>query len=122
MKMVLLSYGDYISFQETVPAAIADLLAQAKNGAPSTGTTSPPSTPPSSPSPSPSASTPSNSALSNAVAQINSALAALKVAQQSGDPAAYGQALKQLQDAVAAYQNALNAASPSPKPTPTPGK
>jgi hypothetical protein len=129
MKKVLLSYGDYVAFADTVQAGITDLLTQAKNGVPNTP---PPVTPPSGPSsppsssPSPPSTTapPANSAALNAaIARINTALQDLQNAQGK-DFAAYGQALQELNDAIAAYETALHSASQSPTapPTPTPSK
>jgi hypothetical protein len=128
MKKVLLSYGDYVAFADTVQAGITDLLTQAKNGVPSTPPVTPPANPPPSSSPSAPPSTtapPGNSAaLTAAINNINKALTDLSNAQKRGDFAAYGQALQELNDAIAAYSKALNSASASPTapPTPTPSK
>jgi len=132
MKKVLLSYGDYVAFDDTVAAGITDLLNQAKTGPPPTvpPTVTPPSPQPSvSPSSPQASSPPSNAgspALNAAVAQINKALADLRKAQQSGDFAGQGQALQELNNAVAAYEKALNSrdgsAPPTSPPTPTPSK
>jgi hypothetical protein len=134
MKKVLLSYGDYVAFDNDITSGIADLLRQAANGPPPT-TTPPPSTSPSpSPSssatptpsaPSPQPSAPNAAALSAAVTQINAALQHLQRAQKNGNFADWGQALQELNDATAAYERALNSSgSPAPprSPTPTPTK
>ncbi len=132
MRKVLLSYGDYVAFQNDVASGIADLLKQAAAGPPAT-TNPPPSTnpSPSAPpaptpsSPAPSASGPNTAALNAAIAQINAALRDLSNAQKAGDFTAYGQALQKLNDATAAYEKALNSTgSPAPprSPTPTPTK
>jgi uncharacterized membrane protein (UPF0182 family) len=80
-------------------------------------TISPDSTP--TPTPTPSTSPPSgaggtNPAVDKAVADMNAALSALAAAQRSGDFAAQGQALADLQKAVQEYQTAQSAASSSP--------
>src|SRR5258707_13373127 len=82
MKKVLLSYGDYVAFDNDIASGIADLLKQAATGTPST----PAPPPPTNPSPSPSATptptppqttappAPNSAALNAAIAQINTAL------------------------------------------------
>jgi uncharacterized membrane protein (UPF0182 family) len=136
MKKVLLNYGDFVAFADDTAGGITDLLSQAKKGVPST---TPPTTP-TNPSPSASATSPptappttappttvsppgagNSAALNAAILQINKALADLKKAQQDGAFAAQGQALEELNNAIAAYEKALNStASPGPPGTPTP--
>jgi uncharacterized membrane protein (UPF0182 family) len=117
MKKVLLSYGDYIAYDDDVASGIADLLNQAKSGAPTTapptGTTTPPTTT------TPPGVTPQ---LTAAVAEINKALADLSAAYKSGDLAKIGAAQAALQKATEDYQAALKASpiTPSPSPTPVP--
>jgi uncharacterized membrane protein (UPF0182 family) len=132
MKKVLLSYGDFVAFDNDVATGIADLLNQVKNGPPPPPTTPAPGTNPSpsaSPSPTPSTPAPSatappttnSAALNAAIAQINTALADLSKAQKAGDFTAYGAALQELNNATAAYEKALNSSgSPAPPGTPTP--
>jgi uncharacterized membrane protein (UPF0182 family) len=131
MKKVLLNYGDFVAFADDTASGITDLLKQAKSGVPST---TPPTTP-TNPSPSASATSPptappttvsppgagNSAALNAAVLQINKALADLKKAQQDGAFAAQGQALEELNNAIAAYEKALNSTgSPAPPGTLTP--
>jgi uncharacterized membrane protein (UPF0182 family) len=108
MKKVLLSYGDFVAYTDTLDEGIASLLAQAKTG-PTTGQQPPPTT-----------TNPTNSAISAAVAKINTALNDLQRAQTSGDFAAYGSALKELQAAIDEYNKAKSAV-PAPTPTASPG-
>ncbi len=107
LKKILMAYGDYVSFADTVDEGIADLLNQAKTGQP---TVTPPATNPGT----------TNNALSAAVGKINKALQDLQKAQTAGDFAAYGNALKELQAAVDEYNKAKGSA-PAPTPTASPG-
>ena len=129
LKQVLVNFGQFVGFGETLPDALASLQRAAKAGQ-ATGTsppptvTSPPPTgsPSASPTPTPSATTapPSSSAaLDAATAAIDTAIEHLKAAQESGDFEAYGKALQELNAAIAQYQQARQAASPTPTPTPT---
>ncbi len=107
LKKILMAYGDYVSFADTVDQGIADLLNQAKTGQP---TVTPPATNPGT----------TNDALSAAVGKINKALQDLQKAQTTGDFAAYGNALKELQAAIDEYNKAKGTA-PAPTPTASPG-
>jgi uncharacterized protein len=118
MKKVLLSYGDYIAYDNDVSSGIQDLLAQAKAGAP---TTTPPGTgtnPPTTTNPGVSP------ALTSAVTEINTALADLSAAYKTGDLAKIGAAQAELQKATNDYRTALNASpvSPSTSPSASPGR
>ena len=126
MKKVLLSYGDYVAYDDDVKSGIKDLLAQAKLGAPTTAVPPTTTNPPTGTNP-----TGTSPAVTAAVTQLNKALADLKAAQISGDPVRYGTALAEVQTAVTAYQAALKAlpapttsvkptAPPSNPPSPTP--
>ncbi|HKE63268.1 MAG TPA: UPF0182 family protein [Micromonosporaceae bacterium] len=121
MKKVLLSYGDYLAYDDTVAAGVQDLVDEAKNG-----TNTPTPTTPTTPAPPTNAAPGNSAALNAAIAQINKALADLKKAEQNGDFTAIGQALTDLNNATAAYEKAQNSASAptaSPtQPTPTPSK
>ena len=129
LKQVLVNFGQFVGFGETLPDALASLQKAAKSGQPSTGQPSTPGTPTPNPSGSPSASptpTPSTSspppsssaALDQATAAMDKAIADLKAAQRSGDFTAYGKALQELNDAIAQYQ-AARAGTPGPSATPT---
>ncbi len=115
MKKVLLSYGDYIAYDDDVKSGIADLLNQAKTGTPTTTTPPAGTTPPTTTSP---GVTP---ALTKAVTEINTALADLQAAYKSGDLAKIGAAQAELQKATQDYQTALSASPVAPTSTPTPG-
>jgi uncharacterized membrane protein (UPF0182 family) len=113
MKFVLMNFGQYIGFADTLPDALKSLLNAAGQQPTSGGNQPPPNTggtpPTSSGSP----------AMNAAIAKINKALADLKAAQQAGDFTAYGKALQALQDAVNEYQAAQAAASTTPTPSPS---
>jgi uncharacterized protein len=132
MKKVLLSYGDYVAFDDNVAAGVADLVKQAKNGPPPTNNPAIPGSPSASPSASPTAppsSPPTTAAptappggspaLDAAIAQINKALQDLQAAQRNGDFTAYGQALTELNNATSAYEKALHSSTAAPAPTPS---
>jgi uncharacterized membrane protein (UPF0182 family) len=134
LKQVLVNFGQFVGFGETLPGALASLQKAAKSGQTSSGTPPPanPSPNPSAsgspsptPSPTPSASSPppppqsSSAALDAATAAMDTAIAHLKAAQQSGDFEAYGRALQELNAAIAAYQKARQAATPTPTVSPT---
>jgi uncharacterized membrane protein (UPF0182 family) len=99
MRKVLVSYGKYVAYEDTLQAAIDSLIKQA------TGQVPPPASPPTAGAP-PAAGTPTPpaSALAEAANRIQQAIGDLRAAQQSGDFDKYGQALKALDDAVKAYQ------------------
>jgi uncharacterized membrane protein (UPF0182 family) len=113
MRKVLLSYGKFVAYEDTLQAGIDSLVKQAGGQVPATPpdqSTNPP--PPSTTNP------PASSAMSEAAARIQQAIADLRTAQQSGDFEAYGKALKALDDAVKAYQAAQQAASNPASPPP----
>jgi uncharacterized membrane protein (UPF0182 family) len=125
LQKILVNYADRVGYADTLQDALDQVFGPgagttATGGGTSTpptgdGTTTP--TTPAAPTTSPpsAGSGASNPAMDQAVAGIKSALDALKAAQSSGDFAAQGQALADLQKAVTAYQNAQQAsASASP--------
>ncbi|MDM4720630.1 UPF0182 family protein [Micromonospora sp. WMMA1363] len=123
LQKVLLSYGDggsYVVLADNLTDGIKQLVEQGKQaGAP---TTPPPSgeTPPS-PSPSPGATPPPfTGELTEAANRLEAAMTEVKVAQASGDFERYGRALKALDEAITAFQQAQGAAAPAPGGTPTP--
>ncbi|RBY96506.1 membrane protein [Blastococcus sp. TF02-8] len=113
LRKVLVNYGDRVGYADTLKEALdqvfGDGAGDAATDSGSQGTTPTPA--PTSPSPSPEptppptdgggGSTPERDA---AVAEMNAALTRLADAQRSGDFAAQGQALADLQRAVEAYQ------------------
>jgi hypothetical protein len=56
-------------------------------------------------------------ALAEAAGKVQSAIAEVKAAQASGDFERYGRALKALDEAMTAFQEAQVAANPSPAPS-----
>src|SRR4051812_3743414 len=121
LQKVLVNYADRVGYANTLSEALDQVFgAGAGSSATDSGSTPPedggtatPTSPPSTSSP-PSDSGGANPALDKAVADINSALAALSAAQRSGDFAAQGQALSDLQKAVEEYQAAQAAGASSP--------
>ncbi len=105
LKYVLLNFGQYVGFDATLSGAITKLLEAAKNGQPST------ESPPTGGNSPPNTGQPNSDAVNQALANLDKAIADLKAAQTSGDFAAYGNALKEVQDALAAYKAARDAQS-----------
>jgi uncharacterized membrane protein (UPF0182 family) len=113
LQRVLVNFGGQIGYGDTLAEALDQVFgegagAAAGDGDGSTDETPPPTTTPSD-EPSPTETTapppPSGDAtVDEAVAAIDDALAELQQAQESGDFAAQGQALADLQDAVEAYR------------------
>ena len=113
LKYVLVNFGQYVGFDATLPGALKQLLTAAGG----TPTTTPPNQQP--PANQPPANQPNGGATAAAVDKINKALSDLQTAQQAGDFAKYGQALQELQDAIAEYRKAQQAAAASPAPSPS---
>ncbi|WP_281894364.1 UPF0182 family membrane protein [Micromonospora humidisoli] len=137
LQKVLLSYGDggsYVVLANNVTDGIKQLVEQGKRAGQGTtpppgGETPPPSggTPPSpSPTASPGASSPPPAAdLAAATQRVQAAIAEVKAAQASGDFERYGRALKALDEAITAFQqaqqgNPAGTSSGNPPATPTP--
>ncbi|MEU5528388.1 UPF0182 family protein [Micromonospora chersina] len=119
LQKVLLSYGDggsYVVLANNLSDGIKQLVEQGKRAA--TGSP-PPSTgdnPPTTGGTSPPVLT---GELAEAAGKVQSAIAEVKAAQASGDFERYGRALKALDEAMAAFQQAQAAANPSPGPAPS---
>ncbi|MGC3862002.1 UPF0182 family protein [Micromonospora chersina] len=119
LQKVLLSYGDggsYVVLANNLSDGIKQLVEQGKRAA--TGTP-PPSTgdnPPTTGGTSPPVLT---GELAEAAGKVQSAIAEVKAAQASGDFERYGRALKALDEAMAAFQEAQAAANPAPGPAPS---
>jgi uncharacterized membrane protein (UPF0182 family) len=122
LQKVLVNYGDRVGYANTLAQALDQVFgagagsSATDNGATGGGSATP--TTPASPSAGPPAdgsgrSTGSNPALDKAVSDLNAALAAYQAALRSGDFAATGTALTQLQTAVQEYQAAQQAAGSS---------
>jgi uncharacterized membrane protein (UPF0182 family) len=115
MKKVLLNYGEFVAYEDTLQKGIESLVRQATGQQPTT--VQPPAGQP--PAGQPPAGQQSG-AMADAVTRIQKALANLKSAQSSGDFEAYGRALKELDDAVKAFQDAQKAAGSQQSTPPTP--
>jgi uncharacterized protein len=119
LQKVLMSYGDggtYVVLADSLRAGLDELVALGK--AAGTGTTPPANTnnPPSGTAP-PTLTGP----LAQAATEVDNAIKAVKTAQQSGDFAAYGEALKQLETAMANFEAARASANGTPNPAPSTG-
>ncbi len=129
MRKVLLNYGEYVAYADDLPTGIKQLVEAGKAPPPansqSSGNTGQSPSPSGSASPTPSATpTPSSSAtpavppdLTAAAAQVQQAIDAVRAAQSSGDFAAYGKALAQLDQAMKNFEAAQARANPSSSPS-----
>ncbi|MGY1592741.1 UPF0182 family protein [Geodermatophilus sp. SYSU D00708] len=118
LRKVLVNYGGRVGYANTLAEALDQVFGAGagESATDSDGTSEEPATPSPSPSTTPAPTTPpappadggtaNTPELQSAVDAINSALQALENAQRSGDFAAQGQALADLQAAVDAYQSA----------------
>jgi uncharacterized membrane protein (UPF0182 family) len=118
MRLVLVSYGSTVASAGTLDEAIKGLVAkgQAASGAPAANP--PPGQNPAAPG----AGTVLSPELAAAASKLSAAIAKAQAAQASGDFAAYGAALGELNTAMnefLAAQQRASATSPSPTPSPT---
>lgn len=116
MQKVLLSYGQYVTLADSVEeglqnlvdreATIADQAEEPPDGEtpPASPPASPPATPPDSPEPDP-AEPPAGA--EEALADLQAAMDELEAAEASGDFVRYAQAVQDVQEAWAAYEQAL---------------
>ncbi len=119
LQKVLLSYGDggsYVVLANNLTDGIKQLVEQGKQAAeggtpPPTGGTPPPGDGSNAP--------PLTGELAEAAAKVQSAIAEVKAAQTSGDFERYGRALKALDEAMTAFQQAQQAASPAAPAAPS---
>ncbi|GAA2713588.1 UPF0182 family protein [Micromonospora olivasterospora] len=129
LQKVLVSYGDgsYVAMADTLADGIKQLVEQGKqatqgNPPPAEGTPPPPNGGNNSPA--------LTGELAAAAGQVQTAIDEVKAAQASGDFERYGRALKALDEAMTAFQQAQKAATPaspaasappsgSPSPTPS---
>jgi uncharacterized membrane protein (UPF0182 family) len=116
LQKVLMSYGDggtYVVLANNLKEGLDKLVAQGKSNQPTT--TTPPAgteTPPAG-----SGQPVLTGQLAQAAADLDKAIADVKVAQQSGDFAKYGAALQALDVAMTNFQNAQKAAGVASPPT-----
>jgi uncharacterized membrane protein (UPF0182 family) len=117
LQRVLMSYGDggsYVVLANNVADGIKQLVEQGKQAAtpgapPPTGGTPPGGTPPA-----------LTGELAEAADRVQSAITEVRAAQTSGDFERYGRALKALDEALTAFQQAQRAAAaPTPGATPS---
>jgi uncharacterized membrane protein (UPF0182 family) len=113
LRKVLVSFGNDVAFEDTLPAAL-DALFGNQAGNPGGGGTTPP--PPSGGG----GSTANNPALAQALQDAQDAIAAAQQALAAGDFAAYGQAQQDLRDAIARAVAAQRAATATPTASPSP--
>jgi uncharacterized membrane protein (UPF0182 family) len=121
LRKVLVNYGDRVGYADTLEEALDQVFGAGVGGA-ATGGGAPATVDPATPAPTTTPTTPpdsgggtsGNAGLDQAVTDIQSALQALETAQRSGDFAAQGRALEDLQAAVTAYQAAQEAAGATP--------
>jgi hypothetical protein len=123
LQKVLMSYGDggtYVVLADNLKAGLDELVAQGK----ASGTGTPPpaaNNPPgngngTNPTPGPTLSGP----VAAAAAEVDASIKAVKAAQQSGDFAAYGEALQRLETAMTNWQAAQAAANGTQTPAVAP--
>jgi uncharacterized membrane protein (UPF0182 family) len=118
LRKVLVQYGSkYAAYADNLTSGLEQLVKQATGQTPPNTGNQPPNTG-NNPNPNP-----PTGPVAEAVAAMDKALADLKAAQISGDPEAYGRALKALQDAIKRYEDARaasNTPAPSASSSPTP--
>ncbi|MEU8255227.1 UPF0182 family protein [Micromonospora inaquosa] len=135
LQKVLLSYGDggsFVALADNINDGIKQLVEQGKKagqgtspppttgGNPTTPTPTPSGT--ATPPPTPSAGTPPPAGdLAAAADRVQTAITEVRAAQTSGDFERYGRALKALDEALTAFQQAQQAAPGAPSVSPTPG-
>ncbi|MGW5671490.1 UPF0182 family membrane protein [Micromonospora sp. NPDC003776] len=116
LQRVLLSYGDggsYVALADNLADGIKQLVEQGKRAP---GGTPPPTgggTPPTGGTTQPVL----TGELAQAADRVQNAIGEVKAAQESGDFERYGRALKALDEAMTAFQEAQASANPSPAPT-----
>jgi uncharacterized membrane protein (UPF0182 family) len=118
MKKVLLSYGEFVGYADDLKQGL-DQLVQASGKQPPPGGNQPPS---GNQPPNTGTGGQPSGALAAATARLQQAISNLRAAQQSGDFEAYGKALKELDDAIKAWEeaNRQSSSTPSPGPQATP--
>jgi uncharacterized membrane protein (UPF0182 family) len=103
MKKVLVNFGEYSAYADTLQQGVEQLIAQATGKQP---TTQPPPG-----GGQPGTQPPGNDAVAAAAAKVQDAINELRAAQQSGDPERWGKAVKGLEDAIKAFEEARKAAA-----------
>ncbi|MBW4720587.1 UPF0182 family protein [Saccharothrix obliqua] len=122
---VLVSFGDKVGYAPTLKEALEKVLTGASAQLPDQSGNQPGTNPPSTNPTPPGTGTGQSSEMQSAVKDIQSALAAIKAAQSSGDFAALGNAYKALDEATKKFEAAGATGNQSPastaptSPTPT---
>ncbi|MFC0031315.1 UPF0182 family protein [Micromonospora chaiyaphumensis] len=119
LQKVLLSYGDggsYVVLANNLSDGIKQLVEQGKRAP---GGAPPPTTGENPPTTGGTAPPVLTGELAEAAGKVQSAIGEVKAAQASGDFERYGRALKALDEAMTAFQQAQAAANPSPGPGPS---
>jgi uncharacterized membrane protein (UPF0182 family) len=118
VRKVLLAYGKYISYTDTLDEGLQDLVRQSSvaQGTGNQQQGQQPGETPQGGQPQPPS---QNPVLADAVNKLDKAITDLHDAQKAGDFEAYGRALKALEEAVKGYQDAQRAAGATPTPTPS---
>ncbi|SCL19111.1 hypothetical protein GA0070616_1667 [Micromonospora nigra] len=126
LQKVLLSYGDggsFVVLADSLTDGVKQLVEQGKRAAPG-GTPPPPppgegeTPPPAGETPPPGEAPPLTGELATAAARVQAAITEVRAAQASGDFERYGRALKALDEALTAFQQAQQAATPAPGGSP----
>ncbi|MGR6321935.1 UPF0182 family protein [Micromonospora soli] len=118
LQKVLLSYGDggsYVVLANNLGDGIKQLVEQGKRATPGNPPAPGGGTPPPTGGTSPPVLT---GELAQAAERVQGAIAEVRAAQASGDFERYGRALKALDEAMSAFQQAQTAANPSAAPSP----
>jgi uncharacterized membrane protein (UPF0182 family) len=122
LQKVLLSYGDggsFVALADNINDGIKQLVDQGKRAGqgapppPTTGDNPPPATGGNTPPP-------ATGAVAAAAERVQTAITEVRAAQTSGDFERYGRALKALDEALTAFQQAQQAANPPASGSPSP--
>jgi hypothetical protein len=117
LARVLVSYNGRVGYDASLARALEDVFGAGAGSA----ITAPGQTAPAAPGTAAPAPNPANVDQAAAAAQISSAISQLKAAQQSGDFAAQGEALRSLDQAAQRYQQLQGTAAPAQPAAATPG-
>ncbi|MEU4568040.1 UPF0182 family protein [Micromonospora sp. NPDC023956] len=123
LQKVLLSYGDggsYVVLANNLEEGIKQLVEQGKKAAAGNPPPPPADGGDTGNPPPPTTGAPTTGELAEAAKQVQDAIAEVKAAQTSGDFERYGRALKSLDSAMTAFQQAQQKAAATGAPTPAP--
>jgi uncharacterized protein len=111
MKKILLNFGDYSAYADTMQEGIEQLIAKASGKTPPVGTGT---------DTQPNPGSAANGAVADAVAKLQSAINEYREALKSGDFERIGKALKAVEEAAKAFEDAQKAAGTGGGATPNP--